>query len=129
MPIVLFNFARNLKITRFTIDVLTQRLEHLESPRDGTSEEWSRFVGLTHESVAAIDHVDDILDVVAHVVTVAAIVESLELGRDEVAVIRRMEVPSGNWAMTDASIASAYHRLAKLKTPSREAMTSTLRLP
>jgi hypothetical protein len=25
MPIVLFNFARNLKITRFTIDVLTQR--------------------------------------------------------------------------------------------------------
>src|SRR5712691_7588231 len=53
MPIVLFNFARNLKITRFTIDVLTQRLEHLELPRDGTSEEWSRFVGSTHESVAA----------------------------------------------------------------------------
>ena len=43
MPIVLFNFARNLKITRFTIDVLTQRLEHLESPGDGTSEEWLRL--------------------------------------------------------------------------------------
>jgi hypothetical protein len=61
MPIVLFNFARNLKITRFTIDVLTQRLEHLESPRDGTSEEWSRFVGLTRESVAACDQLHDAL--------------------------------------------------------------------
>jgi hypothetical protein len=61
MPIVLFNFARNLKITRFTIDVLTQRLEHLESPRDGSSEEWSRFVGLTHESVAARDQLHDAL--------------------------------------------------------------------
>jgi hypothetical protein len=61
MPIVLFNFSRNLKITRFTIDVLTQRLEHLESPRDGTSEEWSRFVGLTHASVAACDQLHDAL--------------------------------------------------------------------
>jgi hypothetical protein len=61
MPIVLFNFARNLKITRFTIDVLTQRLEHLESPRDGTSEERSRFVGLTHESVTACDQLHDAL--------------------------------------------------------------------
>jgi hypothetical protein len=61
MPIVLFDFARNLKITRFTIDVLTQRLEHLESPRDNTSEEWSRFVGLTHENVAACDHLHDAL--------------------------------------------------------------------
>jgi len=61
MPIVLFDIARNLKITRFTIDVLTQRLEHLESPRDGTSEEWSRFVGLTHDSVAACDQLHDAL--------------------------------------------------------------------
>ena len=61
MPIVLFNFARNLKITRFAIDVLTQRLEHLESPRDGTSEEWSRFVGLAHESVAICDQLHDAL--------------------------------------------------------------------
>jgi hypothetical protein len=59
MPIVLFDFARNLKITRFTIDVLTQRLEQPESPRDGTREEWSRFVGLTHESVAACDQLHD----------------------------------------------------------------------
>ena len=61
MPIVLFDFARNLKITRFTIDVLTQRLEHLESPRDSTREEWSRFVGLTRESVAACDQLHDAL--------------------------------------------------------------------
>jgi len=64
MPIVLFNFARNLKITRFTIDVLTQRLEHLEPPCDGTSEEWSRFVGfvgLTRKSVAACDQLHDAL--------------------------------------------------------------------
>ena len=61
MPIVLFEFARNLKITRFTIDVLTQRLEQLESPRDGTSEESARFVGLTHESVAACDQLHDAL--------------------------------------------------------------------
>ena len=61
MPIVLFDFARNLKITRFTIDVLTQRLEHLESLRDGTCEEWSRSVGLTHESVAACDQLHEAL--------------------------------------------------------------------
>ena len=60
MPIVLFEFARNLKITRFTIDVLTQRLEQLESPRDGTSEECARFVG-TYESVAACDQLHDAL--------------------------------------------------------------------
>jgi hypothetical protein len=61
MPIVLFEFARNLKITRFTIDVLTQRLEHLESPRNLTSEEYARVVGLTRESVAACDQLHDAL--------------------------------------------------------------------
>ena len=61
MPIVLFDFARNLKITRFTIDVLTQRLEQFESLRDDTSEECAWFVGLTHESVAACDQLHDVL--------------------------------------------------------------------
>jgi hypothetical protein len=61
MPIVLFDFARNLKITRFTIDVLTQRLEQLELPHDGTSEECARLVGLTHESVATCDQLHDAL--------------------------------------------------------------------
>jgi hypothetical protein len=60
MPIVLFDIARNLKITRFTIDVLTRRLEHLESG-DGADEEWLRFVGLTHGSVAACDQLHDAL--------------------------------------------------------------------
>jgi hypothetical protein len=63
MPIALFDVARNLKITRFTIDVLMQRLEHLESPRDGTSEDRSWFVGLTHESVAVCDQLHDALRV------------------------------------------------------------------
>jgi hypothetical protein len=61
MPIVLFDFARNLKVTRFTIDVLTQRLVQLESPRDGTSEECARFIDLTHESVVACDQLHDVL--------------------------------------------------------------------
>jgi hypothetical protein len=61
MPIDLFDLARNLKITRFTIDVLTQRLERLELPRDSTSDECTRFVGLTHESVAACDQLHDAL--------------------------------------------------------------------
>jgi hypothetical protein len=61
MPIVLFDLARNLKITRFTIDVLTQRIEQLESLRDGTSEECARFVGLTNEGVAACDQLHDVL--------------------------------------------------------------------
>lgn len=61
MRIVLFEFARNLKITRFTIDVLTQRLEQLESLRDGTSEHCERFVGLTHGRVAACDQLHNTL--------------------------------------------------------------------
>ena len=60
MPIVLLDFARNLKIARFTIDVLTQRLERLES-LDGTGEECERFVGLTHGRVAACDQLHDTL--------------------------------------------------------------------
>jgi aryl-alcohol dehydrogenase-like predicted oxidoreductase len=61
MPIVLFEFARKLKITRFTIDVLTQRLEEVESLRDGASEECERFVGLSHGSVSACDQLHDAL--------------------------------------------------------------------
>ena len=61
MSIVVFNCARNFKITRFTIDVLTQRLEQLESRRNGASEQWSRFAGLAQESVAACDQLHDAL--------------------------------------------------------------------
>ena len=47
MPIALFNFVRALKISRFTIDVLMQRLEQLN--------EGERCVGLMHESVASCE--------------------------------------------------------------------------
>lgn len=61
MRIVLFDFPRNLKITHFTINVLTRRLDYVESPRDGTSDEGSRFAGLVHESIAACDPLHDAL--------------------------------------------------------------------
>jgi hypothetical protein len=55
MPIELFDFARDLKISRFTIDVLMQRLTHLNPRRVRAPDECERFVGQTHESVAACD--------------------------------------------------------------------------
>ena len=50
-----FNFARNFKISRFTIDVLMQRLSHLNPRRHSASDECARLVGQTHESVTACD--------------------------------------------------------------------------
>jgi hypothetical protein len=55
MPIEMFDFARNLKISRFTIDVLMQRLTHLKPRRVRAPDECERFVGQTHESVTACD--------------------------------------------------------------------------
>jgi hypothetical protein len=55
MPIELFDFARDLKISRFTIDVLMQRLTHLNPRRVRAPDECERFVGQTHESVTACD--------------------------------------------------------------------------
>jgi hypothetical protein len=52
MPSLLFGFARNLKISRFTIDVLMQRLTHLQSPREREAEQ---LVGQTMKSVVACD--------------------------------------------------------------------------
>jgi hypothetical protein len=54
MPMEMFDFARNLKISRFTIDVLMQRLTHL-NPQRMTAPECERFVGQTQESVTACD--------------------------------------------------------------------------
>jgi hypothetical protein len=59
MQIVLFNFARNLKFSRFTIDVLMQRLTDLKAPRHPAPEEYERLVGRAHESVTACDHLCD----------------------------------------------------------------------
>lgn len=50
-----FNFARNFKISRFTIDVLVQRLSHVTPRRLGASDECARVVGQTHASVTACD--------------------------------------------------------------------------
>ncbi len=55
MPALLFQFARKLKISRFTIDVLTERLSSLRSTCRGATDEWERFVGRTCESLEACD--------------------------------------------------------------------------
>jgi hypothetical protein len=55
MATELFDLARDLKISRFTIDVLMQRLTHLNPRRVRAPDECERFVGQTHESVAACD--------------------------------------------------------------------------
>lgn len=55
MPPVLFSFARNLKISRFTIDVLMQRLTHLQSPPQREPDVDAQLVGQTLTSVAACD--------------------------------------------------------------------------
>jgi hypothetical protein len=55
MPPVLFSFARNLKISRFTIDVLMQRLTHLQPPPHRGADRDAQLVGQTLASVAACD--------------------------------------------------------------------------
>jgi hypothetical protein len=55
MPIELFDFARDLKISRFTIDVLMQRLTHLNPRPVRAPDDCERFVGQTRESVTACD--------------------------------------------------------------------------
>ncbi len=51
-----FNFARDLKISRFTIDVLMQRLAHVKPFLHCSPEELERFIGKTNESVMDCDH-------------------------------------------------------------------------
>jgi len=55
MSIALFQLSRKLKISRFTIDVLMERLTHLRPPRLRAVVEWERFVGRTYESLKACD--------------------------------------------------------------------------
>jgi hypothetical protein len=55
MPTLLFQFSRELKISRFTIDVLMERLTNLRPPRQRAAEEWEGFVGRTYESLKACD--------------------------------------------------------------------------
>jgi hypothetical protein len=55
MPIGQFNFARNMKISRFMIDVLMQRLQDLRPHPYHSPEECGELVGWAHERVAACD--------------------------------------------------------------------------
>jgi hypothetical protein len=55
MPIALFYFSRKLKLSRFTIDVLMERLTRLRPPRVRSAGEWERFVHQTQESLQACD--------------------------------------------------------------------------
>ena len=55
MSTILFQFSRKLKMSRFTIDVLMQRLTNLRPPRQRADEEWQGFVGRTYESLKACD--------------------------------------------------------------------------
>ena len=60
MSIVLFHFARSLKISRFTIDVLMQRLDQLKPRRP---EGYRGLLGKMNESVRNCDHLhNDICD-------------------------------------------------------------------
>jgi hypothetical protein len=55
MPALLFQFSRKLKISRFTIDVLMERLSNLRSTCRSATEEWERFIGRTCEGLEACD--------------------------------------------------------------------------
>jgi hypothetical protein len=54
MPTLLFHLARNLKISRFTIDVLMQRLDQLKSRRPEEYER--RILAKTDAGVQDCDH-------------------------------------------------------------------------
>jgi hypothetical protein len=55
MPIGQFNFARNLKISRFMIDMLMQRLQDLRPHPYHSPEEYEGLVGWAYERVGACD--------------------------------------------------------------------------
>ena len=55
MPLVIFNFARDLKFSRFTIDVLMQRIAEFHPPRHRAPQEYESFIGPTREKVSACD--------------------------------------------------------------------------
>jgi len=60
MSTVLFRFARNLKFSRFTIDVLLQRLEQLKPRRP---EAYERLYRETKQGVQNCDHLhNDLCD-------------------------------------------------------------------
>ncbi len=68
MPTLLFQFSRKLKISRFTIDVLLERLTNLTPPRQRANDEWEGFVGRTYEGLRACDRLHCELGEQIHVV-------------------------------------------------------------
>jgi hypothetical protein len=56
MSTELFNFVRDVKISRFTIDVLIQRLDQLKPRRHCGPEEYERLLGKANAGVADCDH-------------------------------------------------------------------------
>lgn len=59
MAIVSFNMLRDLKFTRFTIDVLLQRIAQLVPPHNRGRAECERFVGDSRAAVATCDRLHD----------------------------------------------------------------------
>lgn len=55
MTTILFQFSRKLRISRFTIDVLMERLTNLRPPRKQADDEWAGFVGRTYEGLKACE--------------------------------------------------------------------------
>jgi len=63
MSTELLNFVRDVKISRFTIDVLIQRLDQLKPRRHCGPEEYERLLGMTNAGVADCDHLlNDLCD-------------------------------------------------------------------
>jgi hypothetical protein len=56
MSTELFNFVRDVKISRFTIDVLIQRLDQLKPHRHCGLEEYERLLGKANAGVVDCDH-------------------------------------------------------------------------
>jgi hypothetical protein len=51
-----FNFVRNVQVSRFTIDVLIQRLNQLKPRRHCGPEEYERLLGKTYAGVACCNY-------------------------------------------------------------------------
>jgi hypothetical protein len=56
MSTELFNFVRDVQVSRFTIDVLIQRLNQLKPRAHYGPDEYERLLGKTYAGVAGCDH-------------------------------------------------------------------------
>ena len=86
MPTLLFQFSRKLKISRFTIDVLMERLSNLRPPRQPAADEWEGFVGRTYERLKACDQLHSELGEQFDVVMLTAVWMHLDEAQRELAM-------------------------------------------